>query len=162
MSWTKRQFVSQAYEEIGYASYQYDLDPEQLQSAMRKMDSMLATWYTKGIQLGYPIPSSPENSDLDEETSVPDSANEAIYLNLAIRLAPSLGKMVMPETKLAAKAAYDAIAANAAVPQEQQITGLPRGAGSKYWIDNGNPMLDKANTDPLQIEEGGNLGFIGD
>ncbi len=162
MSWTKRQFVNQAYEEIGFASYQYDLQPEQLQSAMTKMDSMLATWYTKGIQLGYPIPSSPENSDLDEETTVPDSANEAIYLNLAIRLAPSIGKMVMPETKLAAKAAYDAIAANAAVPREQQITGLPRGAGSKYWIDNGDPLLDKANTDPLQIEEGGNLGFTGD
>ncbi len=162
MSWTKRQFIAQAYEEIGYASYQYDLDPEQLQDAMSTMDSMVATWYTKGIQLGYPIPSSPENSDLDEETSVPDSANEAIYLNLAIRLAPSLGKMVMPETKLAAKAAYDAIAANNAIPQEQQITGLPRGAGSKYWIDNGDPMLDKANTDPLQIEEGGDLGFIGD
>ncbi len=162
MSWTKRQFVNQAYEEIGFASYQYDLQPEQLQSAMRKMDSMVATWYAKGIQLGYPIPSSPENSDLDEETTVPDSANEAIYLNLAIRLAPSIGKMVMPETKLAAKAAYDAIAANAAVPNEQQITGLPRGAGSKYWIDNGDPLLDNANTDPLQIDDGGNLDFIGD
>ena len=162
MSWRKRDFVNQAFEEIGYASYAFDLDPEQLQSAMRKMDSMLATWNAKGIKIGYPIPSSPENGDLDEETNVPDSANEAIYLNLAIRLAPSLGKVVALETKVNAKSAHMVLLANSAKPIEQQVTGLPRGAGSKYWIDNGRVSLPEPNIDPLQIGDGGSLEFIGD
>ena len=33
MSWTKRQYIVDAFEEIGLASYVYDLQPEQLQSA---------------------------------------------------------------------------------------------------------------------------------
>jgi len=160
MSWTKRQFVNKAFGQIGYASYQYDLDPEQLQDAMTTMDSMVATWNAKGIRIGYPIPSSPENADLDEETNVPDSANEAIYLNLAIRIGPSLGKMISPELKSAAKSAYMALLGNAAVPREQQITNLPRGAGTKYWVGgNDDPMMQKANTDPLQLDEGGDLDF---
>lgn len=157
MSWTKRQLVTQSFEEIGYASYAYDLSPEQLQSGLRKMDAMVATWATKNITLGYPLPSNPENSDLDTETNVADSASEAIYLNLAIRLAPSFGKMITMETRQSAKNAYDGLLLKAAQPREMQITNLPRGAGAKA-ID-GSPFMDKANTDPLQIEEGLNLDF---
>ena len=40
MGWTKRQFVTQAFEEIGLASYVFDLTPEQLQSALRRLDAM--------------------------------------------------------------------------------------------------------------------------
>mgnify|MGYP000165071707 CR=1 FL=1 len=103
MSWTKRQFVDQAFEEIGYASYTFDLEPEQLQAAMRRLDSMMATWNGRGIRVGYPLPATPGAGDLDDLTDVPDYANEAIYLNLAIRIAPTVGKAVSRETKVAAK-----------------------------------------------------------
>jgi hypothetical protein len=134
MSWTKRQFVEQAFRKAGLAAYVFDLTPDQLNSAMVDMDSMLATWNAKGIRLGYPVPTSPENSDLNQETNVPDSANEAIYLNLAIRIAPDFGKTIMPEIKIGAKLAYDALLARATMPAEQQLPGaLPSGAGSKSW-----------------------------
>mgnify|MGYP003525752305 CR=1 FL=1 len=55
MGWTKRQFVTQAFEEIGLAAYVFDLTPEQLQSALRRLDSMMASWNAKGIRLGYQI-----------------------------------------------------------------------------------------------------------
>ena len=77
MGWTKRQFVLQAFEEIGLASYVYDLTPEQLNSALFKLDAMMGTWNGKGIRIGYPTPGDPESSDLDAQTNVPDSANEA-------------------------------------------------------------------------------------
>ena len=32
MAWTKRQIVTQAFEEIGLASYVFDLEPEQLRA----------------------------------------------------------------------------------------------------------------------------------
>ena len=87
MGWTKRQFVEQAFEEIGLATYTFDLSPEQMQSALRRLDAMVATWNGAGIRIGYPLPSSPQDSDLDTETNVPDMSNEAIYTNLAIKIA---------------------------------------------------------------------------
>lgn len=132
MSWTKRQFVEAAFEEVGYASYTYDLQAEQLEAAMRRLDTMLATWNAKGIQLGYPLPTSPENSDLDEETNVPDKANEAIYTNLAIRIAPTIGKTVSRETKIAARSGYKALIMDSTKPQQMQLpSNMPAGAGNK-------------------------------
>lgn len=134
MGWTKRQFVTQAFEEIGLAAYVFDLNPEQLDSALRRLDTMLASWNAKGIRLGYPLPSSPQDSSLDEQTLVPDSANEAIYTNLAIRLAPGFGKTPSVDTKATAKASYDVLLSLAAMPTEMQMPStLPVGAGNKPW-----------------------------
>lgn len=158
MGWTKRQFVTQAFEEIGLAAYVFDLTPEQLQSALRRLDAMMASWNAKGIRLGYPIPSSPEFSDLDTETGVPDSSNEAVYTNLSIRLAPSFGKVVSIETKAAARTSYDTLLSIAAMPPEQQLPGsMPSGAGNKPCrID--NPFLRKPE-DPLLAGGDGEIEF---
>ena len=158
MSWTKRQFVTQAFEELGLAAYVFDLYPEQMESAMKRLDAMMATWNAKGIRLGYPIPGSPENGSLSDETSVPDAANEAIFLNLAVRLAPSFGKTVSPDTKLNAKSAYDNLLSLAAAPVEMQLPGtLPLGAGNKPWGIN-RPFVTPP-IDPLLVGQDGQLDF---
>jgi len=155
MGYSKRQFVTAALEEIGLASYVFDMQPEQLQSAMRRLDSMMADWNGKGIRLGYPLPSSPEDSDLDQESEVPDSAFEAIITNLAIKIAPSYGKMVMPETKAAAKNAYNTLLQRATMPDEQQFPGtLPAGAGNKPWRVTDDPFIPKP-VDPVLAGEDG-------
>ena len=160
MGWTKRQFIEQAFEEIGLASYVFDLTPEQLDSALRRLDSMMASWNAKGLRLGYPLPSSPTDSDLDEQSGVPDSANEAIYTNLAIRLAPGFGKMVLPEAKANAKAAFDVLMMRAALPLEQQMPGtMPSGAGNKPWRTTSNPFLDPP-VDPLLAGQDGPIELI--
>lgn len=137
MSWTKRQIIQQAFDEIGLAPYVFDLTADQLESALRRLDSMIAMWDAKGIRLGYPLPSSPQNSDLDAETNMPDVAVEAAFLQLAVRIAPSYGKVVSAETKAAAKQAYDALLVQFATPPEMHIpAGFPIGAGYKpYAID---------------------------
>lgn len=159
MGWTKRQFVEQAFEEIGYASYAYDLEPEQLQAAMRRLDSMMATWNAKGIRLGYPVPSSPEIGDLDEETGVPDRANEAIYLNLALRLAPAVGKTILTETKTSAKMAYNEVLQNATMPNEMQFPDtLPAGQGNKPWRWRDSPFI-RPPKDPIDAGPDGPIEF---
>jgi len=159
MGWTKRQFVTQAFEEIGLAAYVFDLTPEQLESALRRLDTMLATWNAKGIRLGYPLPSSPQDSSLDEQTGVPDSANEAIYVNLAIRLAPSFGKTPSVDTKATAKATYDGLLSLAAMPMEQQMPAhMPAGAGNKPWRNTDNPFLTPP-VDPLLAGQDGPIEF---
>jgi hypothetical protein len=142
MGYTKRQFISAAFEEIGLASYVFDLQPEQLESALRRLDAMMADWNAKGIRLGYPLPSSPQDSDLDEETNVPDSAYEAIICSLSIRLAPSFGKTVMIETKTTAKQGYDILLQRATFPLEKQLPATtPAGAGNKPWRVYDNPFV---------------------
>jgi hypothetical protein len=134
MAWTKQQFIEAAFEEIGLASYTFDLQPQQLESALRRLDTMIASWNALGIRIGYPIPVNPNQSSLSQSTEVPDSANDAIILNLAIRLAPSYGRAVMAETKMNAKQTYDTLLSRAAIPPEMQFPDtLPVGAGNKPW-----------------------------
>ena len=144
MSWTKRQFITQAFEEIGLAAYVFDLTANQLQSALRRMDAMVAGWNANGVRIGYPLPVSPDDSDLDQDSGVPDFANEAIYLNLAIRLAPGFGKTVPPETTKLADMAYNNMANQVAfpTPERQMPQTLPRGQGTKPWRNFNNPFVN--------------------
>lgn len=149
MSWTKRQFVEQAFEEIGLASYVYDLQPDQLQSACRRLDTMMATWNAKGLRLGYPLPSTPEDTSLDDETNVPDRANEAIVLNLAVKLAPSFGKVVSPDTRAGAKNAMRVLYSYVAPIEMQLPDTLPSGAGNKPWRTSRDEYMPTPE-DPIQ------------
>jgi hypothetical protein len=157
MGYTKRQFILAAFEEIGLASYTFDLQPEQLESARKRLDAMIADWNGKGIRLGYPIPSSPEQGSIDEETFVPDSAYEAIICSLGIRLAPSYGKQVMPMTMATAKQGYDTLLQRATFPLEQQMPStMPAGAGNKPWRVYDNPFL-RPPVNPVQVGPDGPL-----
>lgn len=133
MSWTKRQIVEQALEELGLASYVFDMQPEQVESARRRLDSMMALWDSKDIRFGYPLASEANSGDLDQETNIPDFAVEAVYLNLAIRLASSFGKAVPIELKAMARDAFETIqlAMISNPPRVRLDPSLPRGAGHK-------------------------------
>lgn len=146
MAWTKRDFIAQAFDEIGLGAYVFDLTHEQLHSALRKLNALMATWNAKGIRIGFPLPSSPDGDDLDDVASVPDRANEAIVLNLATRLAPSYGKTISIETKVAAREAYNAMLIYYTHPTQMQFQGtLPSGAGNKPMnID--RPFFDQPLT----------------
>jgi hypothetical protein len=95
---------------------------------------------------------------LDQKTEVPDSSNEAIYLNLAIRIAPTVGKAVSIETKASAKAAYNQLLSRATKPVEQQLPNtMPAGSGNKkYRYD--QPFLNPPS-DPLLAGDDGPIEF---
>jgi hypothetical protein len=152
MPFTKRDIITQAFEEVGLAAYVFDLQPQQLEGALRRLDAMMATWNGKGIRLGYPLPSAPNASDLDQDTNVPDAAIEAMILNLAIRIAPGYGKTVSPDTKSSAKNAYNQVIARAAFPVEMQLDAMsiPSGQGNKGWRYYNDPFL-RTPVDPLTV-----------
>lgn len=131
MSWTKRQLITQAFEEIGLAAFAFDLTPAQMQSALRRLDSMMASWAAKGLALGYPTHTNPDDSDLDEDSLIPESANEAVYLNLGPRIAPAFGKVVAMEVKTNAKQALDTLYAANASMTGMSLGVIPLGAGSR-------------------------------
>ncbi len=155
MSWTKRQIIEQAFEEIGLAAYVFDLQPEQVESARRKLDNMVAGWSSKNIQIGFPIPANADDSDIDDETHAPDYVVDAMIYNLAIRIAPSVGKQVLPDTRIAARSAYDNMLRKTVAnpPQVKLYPMLPSGAGHKScnkFITNpqdNNVLAPKQNTE---------------
>jgi hypothetical protein len=157
MSWTKRQIIEQAFEEIGLASYIFDMTADQFQSALRRLDLMIYSWYQKNIRIGFPLPNEPNDSHIEQQVDTPGTANEAIVLNLAVRLAPSYGKALAPETKIQAKLLYDQLLVEAAAPIEQQyVKTLPLGAGYKRTE---RVFVDYPNLDPIVVQENGQALF---
>ena len=157
MGYSKRQFIEAAFAEIGMAGYVFDLQPQDFEQALRRLDAMMAEWNAKGIRLGYPLPSSPQFSDINAESEVPDSANEAIFTNLGMRLAAGYGKAVMPQTMMVAKQAYNTLLARATFPVQQQLPGtMPAGAGTKPWRVYDNPFI-RPPVDPVQVGPDGVL-----
>lgn len=158
MTWTKRDIIGQAFAEIGLATYTFDLQPEQWEGALRRLDAMIAQWENKGIRLAWPLPVSFANSSLDEDSNAPDTALEALYLNLAVRIAPGYGKTPSPDTKALASTTYKTLLAKAAQPIPMQIDNMavPAGAGYKYWRDTPYPFL----APPSERLSEGDDGFI--
>ena len=136
-SWTKRQIVDEALDEIGISSYDFDSTAYNLQSALRRLDSMMAIWIDLGIIFEpdeYPYFSDPTLSDLDQDTNAPGEAISAMFLNLAVRLAPGYGKDVSRETKISAKISFNNLLGNYAVGVEQDLGSFLVGAGAKRPI----------------------------
>lgn len=133
MSYTKKELIEMAFEEIGLANYNFDLQPEQFQSGLKRLDLMMATWNNRGIRIGYPLSSSPSTSNLNDDTQVRDTALEAIYSNLALKIAPSFGKTVSMDLKINARSTYLNLLRDTSEINERQLTKLPRGAGNKAW-----------------------------
>lgn len=161
MGWTKRDFVLQGFREAGLASYVFRLTADQLQNALFQLDAMMAAWNAIGIRCGYPIPSSPGNSDLDEETNVQDSAVQTIYKNLAIEIAPGFGKTVSPQTMTSALSGYNALITNVLtnnMPQMQLPETMPAGAGNKPWRNQNGPFI-RPPLDPVQAGADGPIEF---
>jgi len=155
--WTKKQIIEQAFEEIGLASYVFDITADQLESALRRLDLMVASWQARNIQIGYPLPASPGNSNIDEQIQTSLNNNEALVLNLAVRLAPAYGKSVSPDTKATAKLLYDQLLIEAAMPYEQQFVGtLPLGAGYKRTDQ---VFVNLPDLNPLIVENNDQMLF---
>lgn len=158
MGWTKKQLISEALGELSLQGYEFDISPEEQITALRRLDTMMATWDAKGIRLGYAFPSGPDDSDPDTESGLPDTAVETVYLNLAVRLAPGYGKQVSPDTKRSASEGFDALMAAAAMPRQQQLPNtLPRGAGNRTVYGYPGPFFPGPCRDPLRIAQGGDL-----
>lgn len=133
MSWTKRQLIESAFEELGMAAYVFDMQPEEQIGALLKLDAMVANWYSQGLRLGYAATLDPKNADPDQESGLPDAANEPVYMNLAKRLAPSYGKVLTRETLTTAKEGMDRLWASALrdPPRMQYPRMTPAGAGNR-------------------------------
>lgn len=135
---TKREIINRAYSAAGLASYAFDLSAEELLQARQSLDSMAAMWTVKGVRMAYNA-----EPEMDAEAGVPDWAEEALVLNLALRLCGVIGKPVMPETKQAAREAYTAMVAAATQPLPTLARMVPAGAGNRFYARAMRPFIDQ-------------------
>lgn len=161
MSWTKRQLAADALGEIGIADYEFDITPDEQAMVIRRLDTMMATWEARTVRVGYLFPATADGSDPDDDSGLPESACETVFLNLAIRIAPSFGKTVSAETKKSARDGWDLLLIAGAQPIPQQLPStLPRGAGQKSWRAQNQPFFPQPCTDPLVVGPGGDLDIL--
>jgi hypothetical protein len=157
MSWTKGEIIRDVFTEMGIASYEFDVSPEETVSAIRRLDTMMAEWEMRGLRLSYPQPSSSNGSCSDDDSNIPDYALDAIITNLAIRLAPSYGKGISPDTKITARRALSMLYSVSAKPQQQQMLSMPKGAGYKDSED----RWTSEPRDPITMGEDSELDLQG-
>jgi len=139
LSWTKKQFIEAALNEIGIASSSFDIQPDEYEAGLRRLDALMGDWNARGIRIGYPLSATQSGSNLEDQTSVPDSAYEAIIANLGMKLASSYGREVPREVKVSAKRGYLTLASRAGVfnPATRQIPdNMPLGAGNRPHRNN--------------------------
>lgn len=158
MGWSKRQIIEEAFAELALAGYVFDLSPEVMQRALRRLDTMMATWQAKGVSVGYVVGLTPDNSDLDQDSGLPLVATEAVYMSLAVRMAAGEGKALPPSTLRATAEAVNALhshIARGAVRQQQMRAGTPMGASPYY----GDPFSAEPDTQPLRAAQDGGLAL---
>ena len=130
MSWKKDEIVKYALEEIGIP--QNEVQAQEIESGISRLNILLAGWNVDGIRLGAPLSSSPDVLDTNQDTELPDWAVRAAITNLALELAPSYGRQISPTTIVAAKKAKKILRNQAGYPVPDQVfnSHLPLGAGN--------------------------------
>jgi len=125
---TKRELVGLAFAELGIGNWQFDLQPDEIQNAINRMDGMMASWSKHGIRIAY----DGTSNDPDTEAGTPDWAQEPILLNVARLIAPGFGKQLSPVSAANAKAAYDdLLSSTVTIPQRRFPSTLPLGSGNR-------------------------------
>lgn len=131
---TKRQLVEMAFEECGLDPYEFNPTPQEYATALRRLDALMLVFEGPGnnLPMGYNAPVVFGQSDLSDVSGIPDIAIDAVSQQLALRIAPNLGKTLSAETKAAYSQNLAAMrTAFSVIPERALQPGTPRGAGNK-------------------------------
>ena len=122
-----REVVEDAAEEIGVKTAEIPLEPDELQSGIRRCNDMLSEWADIGLTPGYNIVTNGT-----DELEVDRNAIAAIKYNLAIRMAPSFNRAVSQSLFLIANDTYERLAASTDfIGEVAYPDSLPLGSGNE-------------------------------
>jgi len=131
---TKQTIVNMAYEECSLAGYEFDVSPEELQSALRRLDGLMAEWEVSGIVLGYNAPAAFGGGQLSDWSGIPDWAVNVASMYLALRIAPRMNKTMGQAAQRALASGMVTLRAKTqVVPEISLKPWTPYGAGNKIW-----------------------------
>jgi len=133
---TKRAVIEMAYEELALAGYAFDQTPDELFTALRRLDALMAMWEGPGvgIDLGYNAPAIIGGGDLDEASGIPDWALQPVVISLALRIMPTIGKTMSAETRAALAAGMQALRnGGTRIPERALPVNTAWGSGNRRW-----------------------------
>jgi len=124
----KRDFIETAFEELGSAGYEFERTPEEVSSALRRLNMLMTEWPWSQLAYNFPLQG---NGSAEEESGIEDAAFSAVAYELARRLAGMWGVQLSGEQRKAAAEAK-AQALPVSVPTALMAPGTVRGSG-RTW-----------------------------
>lgn len=132
---TKRLVVDMAYDEVRMAVPEFQVNPNELNTVLTKLDMLMSEWEVSGIYLGYNAPSIPGNGNLEDPIGIPNAALHSVALYLALRVSPAFGKALSGETKAAMALAMSNLRGMTAhIPNMRLPRTTPLGSGNRYMF----------------------------
>lgn len=149
---TKGDIVRQAFQHLRISGLTNKARNEDTQLALQTLESMLLAWTNKGLNLSWNKSPDFVDPDPQEDSGISDADYEAIYVNLAVKLAPAFGK---PTTQLDsfARELYAGLFSTE-LPTQQNNTYMPLGSGNRRGAC--APVYQQAN-EPIDVENDGNI-----
>lgn len=143
MGWSKQDLIDMAYEEAGLSSGAFPISPEMYQTALMSLDSMMALWSIQGVRPGpYPLPTKPGNSQLSDDSNLPDWVCMAVYMKLGIMIASKRNKPIGVQLLKNADEAYTAMLTQLAKDNAMEFPpGTLAGAGNRRYGSTGRIFL---------------------
>lgn len=150
----KRRIIEMAFGKCTLAGYEFGRTPEEINDAMSELNAMMLEHPFSG--LGFVQPTYGLGT-ADELSGIPDDTLAAVATQLALRLAPNMGKTLSPEA-LGAIARSKALleAKVAAIPTMPAASHTPRGAGSRGF----GPFIEESAPVSLEEDPGDLAGLI--
>ena len=128
MSITKGDLVIRALKMLGVVDSITSADPDEIRDGLEYLDSMIAAWETLGIRCGYALtePVMP-----DDESNLSDTKVAGVIANLAVHIAPFIGREASPTIRAIAKTYYEGLF-DVTLTQRQSDPMMPTGTGNCY------------------------------
>lgn len=140
---TKRLVVDMAYDEVRMAVPEFQVNPNELNTVLTKLDMLMDEWKVSGIDLGYNAPSIPGNGDLEDPIGIPNAALHSVALYLALRVSPAFGKTLSGETRAAMALSMSNLRGMTAhIPNMRLPRTTPLGQGNRYLFFNNFPFAN--------------------
>lgn len=152
---TNREIIDRAYRAMGLSDSMFGRTAEEYAVGVEILSSMMLE--SPFDQLGYVQFAGGEGNRVEEESGIERKWLEAVGLMLAERLAPAIGKTMLPHAVKAKARAYSQLcAAVVTIPSLRYADGTIRGAGARFrnsvgygpFFENAEPEEEEAPTEP--------------
>jgi hypothetical protein len=143
----KRQIVEMAYSKCALAGYEFGRTPEEVNDALSELNAMMLEWPFS--MLGYVQPAYGVG-DGEEQSGIPPETQAAVATQLALRLAPNMGKTLSPEAQVSVSRSLALLHAHplvVSIPTQPLQAHTPRGLGSRGVLNVIDPFIEETFDD---------------
>ncbi len=152
----KRRIIEMAFGKCTLAGYEFGRTAEETNDALSELNAMMLEHPFSALGYVQPVYGIGSAEDL---SGIPDDTLAAVATQLALRIAPNMGKSLSPEAQTAIQRSMDYLQAKVAtIPTMPFAAHTPRGAGGRT-IARG-PFIEESAPVVLDDDPGDLAGLI--